>query len=169
MKLLAENPAIPLFAVDIYNKFPGLKNSRFWKEEHDSKLLQAILKYARFMKYASHVTFAVVNYEHWLDSLLLLQAWLWKMACYCRGQWSWVPTCHQERVTVTTISHNADKIVFKAIGKWAFLQFLNHSILMLSIRLETQMRIIIVNLYRWWRWYESWNIYTQIIVYTKLL
>jgi len=45
VKLLAENPSIPLFAIDIYNKFPGLKNSRFWKQEHDSKLLQAILKH----------------------------------------------------------------------------------------------------------------------------
>eukprot|EP01018_Ginkgo_biloba_P007663 Gb_18673 [translate_table: standard] len=45
VKLLAENPGVPLFANDIYGKFPALKNSRFWKDEHDSKLLQAILKH----------------------------------------------------------------------------------------------------------------------------
>ncbi|KAH9321135.1 hypothetical protein KI387_015774, partial [Taxus chinensis] len=42
---LAENPGVPLFSNDIYSKFPGLKKERFWKEEHDSRLLQAILKH----------------------------------------------------------------------------------------------------------------------------
>ncbi|XP_057845926.2 CHD3-type chromatin-remodeling factor PICKLE [Cryptomeria japonica] len=42
---LSENPGVPLFSNDIYSKFPGLKKERYWKEEHDCRLLQAILKH----------------------------------------------------------------------------------------------------------------------------
>lgn len=38
-----------LFADDIISRYPALKSLRFWKEDHDKVLLQAVLKYVPFL------------------------------------------------------------------------------------------------------------------------
>ncbi|KAJ0029973.1 hypothetical protein Pint_12488 [Pistacia integerrima] len=45
VKLSSEKPGTPLFADDIVLRYPGLKGGKFWKEEHDSLLLGAVLKH----------------------------------------------------------------------------------------------------------------------------
>ncbi|KAK7377174.1 hypothetical protein VNO80_02594 [Phaseolus coccineus] len=50
VKFKSENPGTPLFSDDILSRYPGLKCTKIWKEEHDLVLLHAILKhgYARW-------------------------------------------------------------------------------------------------------------------------
>ncbi|XP_011622141.1 CHD3-type chromatin-remodeling factor PICKLE isoform X2 [Amborella trichopoda] len=45
VKFSTENPGLPLFAEDIVSRFPGLRSSRYWKEEHDLSLLCAVMKH----------------------------------------------------------------------------------------------------------------------------
>ncbi|KAM6561497.1 hypothetical protein CsatA_030736 [Cannabis sativa] len=45
VKFALENPGVPLFTDDIHMRYPGLKGGKFWKEEHDSLLLRAVLKH----------------------------------------------------------------------------------------------------------------------------
>ncbi|KDO67498.1 hypothetical protein CISIN_1g000482mg [Citrus sinensis] len=45
VKFLSQKPGTPLFTDDIYLRYPGLRGGKFWKEEHDSLLLRAVLKY----------------------------------------------------------------------------------------------------------------------------
>lgn len=44
MKFAMENPGASLFEDDILLRYPGLKGSKFWKEDHDLILLRAVLK-----------------------------------------------------------------------------------------------------------------------------
>ncbi|CAK7353888.1 unnamed protein product [Dovyalis caffra] len=44
-RFASENPGSPLFADDIILRYPGLKSGKFWKQEHDSLLLHAVLKH----------------------------------------------------------------------------------------------------------------------------
>ncbi|KAK6912519.1 Chromo domain [Dillenia turbinata] len=43
--LALENPTSPLFQEDILSRYPSLKSGRYWKDEHDLSLLQAVLKH----------------------------------------------------------------------------------------------------------------------------
>ncbi|KDO67493.1 hypothetical protein CISIN_1g000482mg [Citrus sinensis] len=45
VKFLSQKPGTPLFTDDIYLRYPGLRGGKFWKEEHDSLLLRAVLKH----------------------------------------------------------------------------------------------------------------------------
>ncbi|GAY44313.1 hypothetical protein CUMW_081240, partial [Citrus unshiu] len=45
VKFLSQKPGTPLFTDDIYLRYPGLRGGKFWKEEHDSLLLRAVLKW----------------------------------------------------------------------------------------------------------------------------
>ncbi|KAH9303461.1 hypothetical protein KI387_015044, partial [Taxus chinensis] len=45
VEFLAKTSMVPMFTSDITSSFPGLKFYRFWKEGHDLKLLQGILKH----------------------------------------------------------------------------------------------------------------------------
>ncbi|XP_065848676.1 CHD3-type chromatin-remodeling factor PICKLE-like [Euphorbia lathyris] len=45
VKFALANPRTPLFADDIVLRYPGLRSGKFWKEEHDRLLLQAVLKH----------------------------------------------------------------------------------------------------------------------------
>ncbi|XP_059076151.1 CHD3-type chromatin-remodeling factor PICKLE isoform X4 [Cryptomeria japonica] len=42
---LAKAYMVPMFTNDIKCSFPGLKSDRYWKEEHDLKLLRALIKH----------------------------------------------------------------------------------------------------------------------------
>uniref|UniRef100_A0A6N2N8A0 CHD3-type chromatin-remodeling factor PICKLE n=1 Tax=Salix viminalis TaxID=40686 RepID=A0A6N2N8A0_SALVM len=44
-RFASENPGSPLFTDDIILRYPGLKSGKFWKQEHDSLLLHAVLNY----------------------------------------------------------------------------------------------------------------------------
>ncbi|KAH9798845.1 CHD3-type chromatin-remodeling factor PICKLE [Citrus sinensis] len=46
VKFLSQKPGTPLFTDDIYLRYPGLRGGKFWKEEHDSLLLRAVLNAA---------------------------------------------------------------------------------------------------------------------------
>ncbi|XP_068476124.1 CHD3-type chromatin-remodeling factor PICKLE-like isoform X2 [Phaseolus vulgaris] len=52
VKFISENPETPLFSDDILSRYPGLKATKIWKEEHDVVLLHAMLKH---------------GYERWHD------------------------------------------------------------------------------------------------------
>ncbi|KAI4337260.1 hypothetical protein L6164_015699 [Bauhinia variegata] len=45
VKFASENPGAPLFSDDILLRYPGLKGTKIWKEEHDLVLLRAVLKH----------------------------------------------------------------------------------------------------------------------------
>ncbi|KAK9947186.1 hypothetical protein M0R45_012620 [Rubus argutus] len=45
VKFAMENPGASLFEDDILLRYPGLKGSKFWKEDHDLILLRAVLKH----------------------------------------------------------------------------------------------------------------------------
>lgn len=51
MKFISENPETPLFSDDILSRYPGLKATKIWKEEHDVVLLHAMLKYVLVDKF----------------------------------------------------------------------------------------------------------------------
>ncbi|XP_061964323.1 CHD3-type chromatin-remodeling factor PICKLE-like isoform X3 [Populus nigra] len=44
-RFASENPGSALFTDDIILRYPGLKSGKFWKQEHDSLLLHAVLKH----------------------------------------------------------------------------------------------------------------------------
>ncbi|KAG5225209.1 CHD3-type chromatin-remodeling factor PICKLE [Salix suchowensis] len=44
-RFASENPGSPLYTDDIMLRYPGLKSGKFWKQEHDSLLLHAVLKH----------------------------------------------------------------------------------------------------------------------------
>ncbi|CAN1325301.1 CHD3-type chromatin-remodeling factor PICKLE [Linum perenne] len=44
VKIVSENPTMPLFEEDVYPRLPGLKGGKFWTEEHDKILLKAVIK-----------------------------------------------------------------------------------------------------------------------------
>ncbi|KAJ7966246.1 CHD3-type chromatin-remodeling factor PICKLE [Quillaja saponaria] len=45
VKFSSESPGAPLFADDVLLRYPSLKGGKIWKEEHDSVLLNAVLKH----------------------------------------------------------------------------------------------------------------------------
>ncbi|KAF7817290.1 CHD3-type chromatin-remodeling factor PICKLE isoform X1 [Senna tora] len=45
VKFASENPGTPLFSDDILFRYPSLKGTKIWKEEHDLVLLRAVLKH----------------------------------------------------------------------------------------------------------------------------
>ncbi|WCJ30367.1 Chromodomain-helicase-DNA-binding protein 5 [Euphorbia peplus] len=45
VKFVLANPRTPLFPDEVILRYPGLRSGKFWKEEHDRLLLQAVLKH----------------------------------------------------------------------------------------------------------------------------
>ncbi|CAI0444180.1 unnamed protein product [Linum tenue] len=44
VRLVSENPSMPLFDEEVYPRLPGLKGGKFWTEAHDKVLLKAVIK-----------------------------------------------------------------------------------------------------------------------------
>ncbi|CAI0416517.1 unnamed protein product, partial [Linum tenue] len=44
VRLVSENPSMPLFDREVYPRLPGLKCGKFWTEAHDKVLLKAVIK-----------------------------------------------------------------------------------------------------------------------------